>query len=811
MALNEQQIEAVQSNERTILVLACAGAGKSTVLVNRIKRLVDEGVKPWEILALTFTNAAAFEMGEKYRRLFDHEIQHMPEFRTFHSFCYSLLIKDKSIREKLGYTKVPVVCDDAKMKEVYKKAKMLTNCDLSEAKMNGQVKLTAQEKFKLKLYNKAVKQQIQQENIITFDMLCYNICELFKRNAPEVQKYKEKYKHVLIDEFQDTDPKQFQFISSFPETCSIFAVGDALQCQPAGTKVMMADKSLKNIEDIVPGDAVMSYLPQYGCYTPKYAVTAVEHHFDNDIVEVSTQSHSSKYTKSHLTYAKIHFEGNENVRVIYLANNSEKGFWRIGECSLISIGTHDIGHMNIMREERPDRVWILDVIDEPKSMVQKRKQAYAYKFGIPVTTWQFENAESTQGLYDAIPNIEQRAIQCLEYFGRDIRFPFFDTADDNSYNPMFHKFEIHVSNLIPRIMDVVVPAVNSDKPAGLQNTSEQIMKISPCEGAEVYSLNVEGSHNYIGDGILTHNCIYQFRNCSNEYVKMLSTAPGWQVIRLYKNYRSTTQICEFANKFSKYAKPEYRVEMEGQFSGDRVEVIPGSHVTFSHPVDTYHLSILMERLMLRKDDQSSCAVLCRTNKEAKVICEELDSKGIKYTTSSKSTHITEVLRSCIDNEYMLQWLSTSLTDAEYGDYIRLASQEEKPDIRWFLTTYKHHKLVKDYGKKVVEIRKILNKSIELEDKFDLVTKLLKIKTKSKFDKTWTSNKELIEGLLEQTEGPGESPIYVGTIHSSKGLEYDSVYVIGADDGMFQLNSEEMKNLYYVAITRAKNHLVVFKY
>ena len=292
---------------------------------------------------------------------------------------------------------------------------------------------------------------------------------------------------------------------------------------------------------------------------------------------------------------------------------------------------------------------------------------------------------------------------------------------------------------------------------------------------------------------------------------MLSTAPGWQVIRLYKNYRSTTQICEFANKFSKYAKPEYRVEMEGQFSGDRVEVIPGSHVTFSHPVDTYHLSILMERLMLRKDDQSSCAVLCRTNKEAKVICEELDSKGIKYTTSSKSTHITEVLRSCIDNEYMLQWLSTSLTDAEYGDYIRLASQEEKPDIRWFLTTYKHHKLVKDYGKKVVEIRKILNKSIELEDKFDLVTKLLKIKTKSKFDKTWTSNKELIEGLLEQTEGPGESPIYVGTIHSSKGLEYDSVYVIGADDGMFQLNSEEMKNLYYVAITRAKNHLVVFKY
>ena len=535
MALNEQQIEAVQSNERTILVLACAGAGKSTVLVNRIKRLVDEGVKPWEILALTFTNAAAFEMGEKYRRLFDHEIQHMPEFRTFHSFCYSLLIKDKDVREKLGYTKVPVVCDDAKMKEVYKKAKMLTNCDLSEAKMNGQVKLTAQEKFKLKLYNKAVKQQIQQENIITFDMLCYNICDLFKRNAPEVQKYKEKYKHVLIDEFQDTDPKQFQFISSFPETCSIFAVGDALQC------------------------------------------------------------------------------------------------------------------------------------------------------------------------------------------------------------------------------------------------------------------------------------IYQFRNCSNEYVKMLSTAPGWQVIRLYKNYRSTTQICEFANKFSKYAKPEYRVEMEGQFSGDRVEVIPGSHVTFSHPVDTYHLSILTERLMLRKDDQSSCAVLCRTNKEAKVICEELDSKGIKYTTSSKSTHITEVLRSCIDNEYMLQWLSTSLTDAEYGDYIRLASQEEKPDIRWFLTTYKHHKLVKDYGKKVVEIRKILNKSIELQDKFDLVTKLLKIKTKSKFDKTWTSNKELIEGLLEQTEGPGESPIYVGTIHSSKGLEYDSVYVVGADDGMFQLNSEEMKNLYYVAITRAKNHLVVFKY
>ena len=161
MGANEQQLAAINSDDRTILCLAGAGAGKSFTLVNRISRLVNSGTDPKSILALTFTNAAAFEMGEKYKKLcVTSATKGQPEFRTFHGFCYSLLVKDKVIRERLGYTKVPEICDDNKLKQLKSQAKLMTNCNLSETKMEEKIPLTKQEKYLLDLYRKALKKLI---------------------------------------------------------------------------------------------------------------------------------------------------------------------------------------------------------------------------------------------------------------------------------------------------------------------------------------------------------------------------------------------------------------------------------------------------------------------------------------------------------------------------------------------------------------------------------------------------------------------------------------------------------------------------
>ena len=97
------------------------------------------------------------------------------------------------------------------------------------------------------------------------------------------------------------------------------------------------------------------------------------------------------------------------------------------------------------------------------------------------------------------------------------------------------------------------------------------------------------------------------------------------------------------------------------------------------------------------------------------------------------------------------------------------------------------------------------------DKFEKITKLLRVKTKCKFEgDEFTTSQEVIESIKSQIQDQQENRIYVGTIHSVKGLEYDTVYVMGVNDRMFELGSEEMNNLFYVAVTRAKSHLTIFR-
>ena len=117
--LNKQQELAVNSDSRTILCLAAAGCGKTKTLVTRIATSVQKGVDPRRILALTFTNAAAAEMKERYKHFPGVDLSKgTPEFRTFHSFCYSLIIKDKVVRNRIGYSQIPKLCDEKKLKKL---------------------------------------------------------------------------------------------------------------------------------------------------------------------------------------------------------------------------------------------------------------------------------------------------------------------------------------------------------------------------------------------------------------------------------------------------------------------------------------------------------------------------------------------------------------------------------------------------------------------------------------------------------------------------------------------------------------------
>lgn len=227
MQLNVEQQRAVDCNDKKIVCLAGAGAGKTAVLIERISRLVREGEDPNSILVLTFTKAAAMEMRERYYRSHDKHSE-SPDFRTFHSFCYSVLSRDSGVRKALGYTSVPVIADDNTQKRIETETKLQIGLNVSDKKLNQTDGLTPKERYELNLYKKALSRRLKAKDLITFDTLSEDICNLFVQNDASIQYYKQKLKYIFVDEFQDTDKLQFQFIDSFKD-CNLFVVGDALQ------------------------------------------------------------------------------------------------------------------------------------------------------------------------------------------------------------------------------------------------------------------------------------------------------------------------------------------------------------------------------------------------------------------------------------------------------------------------------------------------------------------------------------------------------------------------------------------------------
>lgn len=226
MILNEDQQKAVDCKDNKILCLAGAGTGKTFTMLQRISKMVSDGVSPNSILVLTFTNAAALEMKSRYQE--SHKMQKCPEFRTFHAFCYAILTSDKSVRTELKYSKIPFIALDTVIKKTSKEALLQSGVKLSDKQISGQEVLTPKEQKDFEIYQKTLDRLLKKKNLITFDKLCYDVCKLFVDDKDCIQKYKTRYKHIFVDEFQDTDKKQYDFICSFKDA-DMFVVGDALQ------------------------------------------------------------------------------------------------------------------------------------------------------------------------------------------------------------------------------------------------------------------------------------------------------------------------------------------------------------------------------------------------------------------------------------------------------------------------------------------------------------------------------------------------------------------------------------------------------
>lgn len=532
--LNESQRNAVECDDKKILCLAGAGTGKTYTLIHRISRLIDDNLcRGSNVLALTFTNAAAFEMQERFDRLHPAGIASQPEFRTFHAFCYSLLSKDIAIRQKLGYCDVPKICTDEDVKRIQTTVKLSYGIKLSQKLIDNPTKISSRDQFEYDIYKKALKREFINQNLISFDTLCREVCALFTQNDPVTDRYKRRYSYIMIDEFQDTDPTQWEFAKSFTDS-NLFIVGDALQA------------------------------------------------------------------------------------------------------------------------------------------------------------------------------------------------------------------------------------------------------------------------------------LYGFRGADSTIIKQLANDPTWTVIKLFDNYRSSAEICDFANNMSVYADNAYRIALHS----DRVENRTVCCDCFEDGDRFHSVSVEMQQAVLNGLNKltGTTAILCRQNREVTEISQYLTSNDIDVTLQRSNIEAVQLLKSARDLDYMVDWIASQLQAESYANWIRMTSlypdMDRKEKLDLFEQFVSQNVGARNLMRKVRVIRQMLKESSDpLVERGNQVFQYLKIRQRVEIEPHDLS--ELADYLVQSLEHTTESDIYVGTIHSSKGLEYDNVILLNVGGKSFSLSEEENLNCLYVGITRAKHVLKVY--
>ena len=241
--LNKEQKEAVFHTEGPVLILAGAGSGKTRVLTHRVAYLIEEkGVNPWNILAITFTNKAAGEMRERVDQIVGFGSESI-WVSTFHSTCVRILRRHI---DQLGYDTSFTIYDgdDQKtlIKEVCKKLQIDTKIHkerrilgaISSAKNEmitaAEYEMNAVGDFSKKKIAEAYKEyeaQLKANNALDFDDLLVKTVELFQHNKEILEYYQDRFRYIMVDEYQDTNTVQFRLLSTLANKYqNLCVVGD---------------------------------------------------------------------------------------------------------------------------------------------------------------------------------------------------------------------------------------------------------------------------------------------------------------------------------------------------------------------------------------------------------------------------------------------------------------------------------------------------------------------------------------------------------------------------------------------------------
>ncbi len=442
--LNNEQKNAVTAANGPVLVVAGPGSGKTRVLTQRIAYLIAiDGVRPWQILAVTFTNKAAKEMQERVSRLLPDQAIEGIMLGTFHSICGRILRREA---ELLPVASNFVIFDSDDQERIVKSVIKELNINdklyrpasvhasISRAKNElidaGHYPTTTYRDEVVKRVYAEYQKRLVASNAVDFDDLLMWTAHLLETEPEVREKYARRFVHVLVDEFQDTNFSQYVLLKHLASHHkNIFVVGDPDQCFPVGTEIQTPDGK-QPIETLRPGDMILAASGRGSTLASRVAHVG-KRHFDGELVKVTTQSNLSfSATPNHMVFARLGMKSGWHY--VYLMYRKDKGYRVEIASHARSDGVRPELQMGLKvrsNQENADRIWVLKVC-------QDRDEAYywesffAYQYGVPTTVFHVRgrrmrmSQEQIDRLYTDI-NTTANAERLLADLGMDWRYPHY--------------------------------------------------------------------------------------------------------------------------------------------------------------------------------------------------------------------------------------------------------------------------------------------------------------------------------------------------------------------------------------------------
>lgn len=783
--------DCVQNSTSNILLSATAGSGKTTTALeclNYIPKLKSS-------IFLSFSNTIVSEL--------KHRVPSHVEASTLHSLgCRSIMGSYPGV--KIYENKFFQLAIDSYPKKDMKKELFIKCYNIQSICNMARVTLTPLDVDRVVqmciYYDMEFDEEMIEKSIDliqkTRRLKHIDFADMIYIPATNPKIIEKAYDYIIIDEVQDCNKAQKEFIENLLKVSGrLISIGDPHQCQPAGTKIQMADKSLKNIEDIIEGDFVTSYDLNYGSGYQFYYKSKVRHDtikhkyieknlggivkerserlYTGKLFTIKTEEKESSYTLQHKCCFRFHPSiDSEKKWVVYMMEKDRN--YRIGVTVLWEIGTREnsFGLSSRCRGEYADRGWLLEVFDT-KEDAKVYEQIYSYKFGIPqfifsdpLVKGQFLTNQTVIDKFWSLVDKSElfiKAQNCLKYFGRDIQYPLYKhnrlKIDDEKgcRNSKLLMFYTEPCNLIGNLMQVSEFDPNfirsSKHTTSIVHKWETIKEVEIEEVIDlpVYSLKVSGSELYVGDGILTHNSIYSFLGANTESFEQFKNRPNTIQLPLSISYRCAKKIVEEAQPICSTILPSPTAKEGVVREGKWTEIEEGDMVVCRNnaPLVSLYFNLL--------DSEVKCYIKGQEIEKSLINI----AQTCMTTSESKFLDNLEKKLKLVEDELKKKGVSKPLKHPRY------LSLMEKVEV----------------------ILLVLNKVL-------MPTKVIP-KIKEIFDESRDGVKLL-------------------SIHGSKGLENKRVFFIRDYNGTrlipskyatmeWQLKQEQ--NLLFVAITRAKEELI----